>query len=210
MVLGIEERRGVDDYLPFLTVGVIAYNYTRASVHGGALTIVKNRSIVSTLYFPRAILPVSAMIAQTTAHLYAAVPMLVMVLLMGVRPSWTWFLLVPVTVVHLILNLGIALVAARFTFHFRDFEKLLPYALRIGLYVSGVLIPINAELITNDVLRGVLQLNPVYLVIDATRQAVLSSPFDAQSWWGSAVWAALLLVAGLTYFRRAEGSYGRV
>lgn len=210
VVLGIEERRGVDDYLPFLTVGVIAYNYTRASVHGGALTIVKNRKIVSSLYFPRAILPVSAMIAQTTAHLYAVAPMLAMVLLMGVRPSWSWLLLVPATLLHLVLNLGMAFFVARFTFHFRDFEKLLPYALRIGFYVSGVLIPINADLITDDTLRRVLELNPVYLVIETTRQAVLPTPVRSATWLAAGAWALGLLVIGFAYFRRAEGSYGRV
>lgn len=210
VILGIEERRGVEDYLSFLTVGVIAYNYTRSSVHGGALTIVKNRQIVSTLYFPRGILPVSAMIAQTTSHLYAVVPMLGILLLTGVSPSWSWLLLIPATLVHLVLNLGLAFFVARITFHFRDFEKLLPYLLRLGLYASGVLIPINAELIPQTALRTVLELNPVYLVIEITRQALLTTPLEARPWGLAVAWAGALVVLGFLYFRRAENSYGRV
>lgn len=210
VVLGIESRRGIDDYLPFLTVGVITYNFTRASVQGGALAIVKNRGLLRSLHFPRALLPISAIIAQLVTHLWAAVPMLVLLLLMGVRPTVLWLLFPFVLALQAALNLGLALFTARFTFHFRDFEKLLPYLLRIGFYGSGILIPLIPEFIESRTLLLILQANPVFMVVDLTRQVLLGYPAQPLYVLWSSVWALGLVALGFWYFRRAEDRYGSV
>ncbi len=210
VILGIEERRGVEDYLPFLTVGVIAYTYTRSTVQFGSNSLVKSRRLVQSLSFPRTILPLGSAIAQTATYLWATGAMLGLVLLMGVRPGWSWLLLAPALVVHGMMNLGLALFAARFTFHFADFSNLLPFLLRLGLYVSGVLIPINADLIPNDALRWTLQINPIYNVLEMTRQSVLGTPLVARTWLLGTAWAVLLLAGGFAYFRRVEDRYSSV
>jgi teichoic acid transport system permease protein len=207
VALGIEERGGVEDFLPFLTVGVITYAYTRGTVQSGATSILSNRRLVHTLGFPRVILPFGVLVAQTSTHLYAAAAMLLLVLPMGVTPTWRWGLLPVVVALHAVMNLGLALFAARLTFHFPDVANFLPFALRLGLYASGVIIPINATLIPASGLRTVLQTNPLYTIIDVHRQLILDAPLDARSWVLSVVWAGLFLVVGLQYFRRAESRY---
>ena len=209
-VLGIEDRRGVDNYLAFLTVGVITYNFTRSSVQGGALAIVRNRALVQSLHFPRVLLPVSSLIANTLSHLYAVVAMLAMLILMGVRPTWMWAALIPVLVMHGALNLGLSMFVARATFHFRDLERLLSYLLRLGLYVSGVLIPLTSELIPLPGLLSVLKANPIYLMIEATRNVLLGSPFDGRAYVLAMMWSLGVLALGFIYFRQAEGRYGNV
>lgn len=210
IVLGIEDRRGVDDYLPFLTVGVITFNFTRSSIQGGALAIVRNRSLVQSLHFPRVLLPISSLIASSVSHLYAVVAMLALLIPMGVRPTWTWVALVPVMMMHGALNLGLSMLVARATFHVRDIERLLSYVLRLGLYVSGVLIPLTPELITLPALLSVLQANPVYLMIEATRSVLLGTPFDGRASALALTWSIGLLVTGFLYFRQAESRYGHV
>ncbi len=210
VILGIEGRRGVENFLPFLTVGVIVYGYTRSSVQSGASSVVRSRRLVRSLFFPRTILPLGVLIAQTTTYLYALGTMLVLVLLMGEQPSWRWLLLPVALAIQAVLNLGLALFAARFTFHFRDFSNLLPFVLRLGLYVSGVIIPINDQLVPQDPLRWLLQANPVYNVLEMNRQLVLGTSFEPRVWIVGTLWAAVLLVAGFVYFRRAEDRYSGV
>ena len=210
VMLDIESRGDVEDYLPFLTVGVIAYGYTRGSVQAGAESIVRNRRLVGSLSFPRAILPLGALIGQTSAYLYALAAMSIAVLFMGQHPGWGWLLLPVALVVHGVMNLGLALFAARFNFHFRDFGNFLPYILRLGLYVSGIILPINANLVEHDLLRWLLQANPLYNVVEMTRQTVLGDPFIARHWWLGAGWALTLVLVGFAYFRRAEARYSGV
>jgi teichoic acid transport system permease protein len=215
VVLGVEggTRRGVDNYLPFLIVGVITFNYTRSSIQTGARMIVKNRKLVQSINFPRAILPMSAMVSETLSHVYAIPVMFALLLIIpnGPSPMWSWLLLVPILVVHAMFNLGLSMAVARFSFHFRDAQQFLPYLLRLYLYMSGVLIPITGDLIGNDVVRTVLQINPMYNIIEMAREAVLDGGIVyPHVWLLGTGWAVLLLLFGFWYFRRAENEYGRV
>lgn len=210
VILGVEARRGVEDYLPFLTAGVIAYTYTRGCANAGSASVRRGRRMVQSMRFPRAILPLGSTIAQTWTFLWAIGAMLGLVLIMGVSPTWRWAALPVVLLVHGIMNLGLALFAARFTFEFPDFGNLLPFLLRLGIYVSGVLIPINADVVENDQLRFWLQVNPVFHAIDLWRQTVLGTPFRPVVWIAGPAWALVLLVGGFLYFRRAEHRYASV
>ena len=210
IILGIEERRGVENFLPFLTVGVIVYGYTRSSIQQGANSIVRGRRLVRSMYFPRSILPLGVLVAETVTYLYAVGAMLVMVTLMGERPTWRWALLPLVIILQGLMNLGLALFAARFTFQFPDFSNLLPFLLRLGLYVSGVIIPINADLVPQDGLRMLLQANPVFNLLEMNRQLVLGTPFEPRVWLLGGAWTVVLLAAGFAYFRRAEDRYSGV
>jgi len=216
VVLGIEGRRGVDDYLPFLIVGTITFNYTRSAMQAGARMIVKNRRLVQSINFPRAILPISSIVSETVSHLYALPVMLVLLLTTNflgstVRPSFYWLLLVPIVAIQALFNLGLAMTVGRFAFHFRDVQNFMPYAIRLWFYMSGVLYPIaGGDLIETDWIRFALQLNPIWSIIEISRDALLYE--QAVGWvWGLAVgWTVVILLVGFRYFRAAENEYGRV
>ena len=215
VILGVDggSRRGVDNYLPFLIVGIITYNYTRSSIQAGARMIVKNRRLVQSINFPRAILPLSSMVSESISHLYAMPVMFALLLIIpnGPDPMWSWLLMIPILLVHAMFNLGLSMAVARFAFHFRDVQQFLPYVLRLYLYTSGVLIPITPELIGNDVIRLILQINPMYSIIEMAREAILDGGIVRPLVWilGPA-WSLMLLIVGFWYFRRAENEYGRV
>jgi hypothetical protein len=128
----------------------------------------------------------------------------------GPRPMWRWLLIFPIIVVHAAFNLGVSMAVARFSFHFRDVQQFMPYALRLYLYSSGVIIPLTDDLITHDGLRTVLQLNPMYNIVEMSRQAVLGGDFTAQVWILGPAWALVLLLFGFWFFRSGENEYGRV
>jgi teichoic acid transport system permease protein len=216
VVLGVTGRRGVEFYLPFLIVGVITYNYTRSSVQTGARMIVKNRKLVQSINFPRAILPISAMVSETISHLYA-IPVMFLLLMVvegGPRPMWSWLLIVPIIVVQALFNLGLSMTVARLAFHFRDVQQVLPYLLRLYLYMSGVIIPLTSDRIADrvpDWLMMILKINPMYNIIEMAREAVLDGRIVIpRVWLLGPAWALVLLVFGFWYFRKAENEYGNV
>jgi len=215
IVLDIEGRGGVDDYLPFLIVGIITFNYTRSSAQSGARMIVKNRRLVQSINFPRAILPVSSIVSETISHLYAIPVMLVLLLSTNfldeatVFPSLWWLLLIPIVALQALFNLGIAMAVARFAFHFRDVQNFMPYLLRLWFYMSGVLYPI-APLIETDWVRGVLYANPAWSIIEIARDALLYERVVGWVWALAIGWTFVSLIFGFWYFRQAESEYGRV
>lgn len=209
IILGIS-RGGVENYSAFLIVGVIIFNYTRTAVRSGAKVIVTNRKLVQTINFPRAALPLSTMLEGIFSHLFGILVMCLVLLATDVRPTVTWLLVVPLILLQSVFNLGLVFFTSRFTFHFRDTQQFLPYALRIWFYVSGVLIPIESRFVTMEAARAVLQANPIYIIIEIARDAFIEGTADPTKWWTASAWAAGLLIAGFLYFRRAESEYGLV
>jgi teichoic acid transport system permease protein len=212
VILQVQERRGmdIDDYLQFLIVGVLTFNFTRSSVRSGARMIVKNRKLVQSINFPRAILPASAMVSETLSHFWAVPVMFTMLLLAGGAPNWGWFLILAIVPLQAMFNLGLAMITARLSFHFRDLQNLLPYLLRIWFYMSGVLYPVNPELFPWPAVRILMEINPGHAFVQVSRDAFLDGVVDPYMWSVVGAWSVVALLVGFWYFRRAENEYGRV
>jgi teichoic acid transport system permease protein len=209
VVLDAGGRGGIDNFIAFLLVGVITFEYTRKTMQAGSRMIVKNRKLVQSINFPRAILPVSALVSETVSYFWAIPVMWLLLLLTGVELSPFWLLVVPIVAVQAVFNLGAAMVVARSSFHFRDVAQFLPYLMRIWFYMSGVLFPIAAPLVPEWALP-VLQANPAYNFIEMARSAFIDAAFVPVYWlWGTG-WAVASLLLGFWLFRRAEAEYGRV
>lgn len=209
LILGIS-RGGVDNYVGFLVVGVITFNFTRTSLRSGARIIVRNRKLVQSINFPRAALPISAIFENIVSHGFAIIVMLGVLVMTGVRPMWTWAMFLPIVIIQSLFNLGLAMFVARFAFHFRDTTQFLPYVLRVWFYISGVLIPIEARFVTMPTARAILSANPIYVIIDISRDAFMYGVVDPRQVMIAAAWAVGLSIGGFVYFRRAEHEYGLV
>jgi teichoic acid transport system permease protein len=203
-------RGGVENYIAFLLVGVVTFDFTRTAMQSGSRMIVKNRALVQSINFPRTILPVSALIQETLSQFWAIGVMWVLLILTGVRPNWLWLLVVPILATQVMFNLGMGMLTARLTFHFRDVQQFLPYVLRIWFYGSGVLFPVNEQLIANETLRMLLMLNPMWALIEIGRDAFLDGHADPRVWGLALGWSLAAMLFGFWYFRRAESEYGRV
>lgn len=212
VVLGIESRRGIDHYLPYLIVSIIAFEYTRSSLQAGTSTIIRNQRLMQSINFPRAVMPLSALFGEFIGYLYAIPLMLVLASLVtgGPSPSVAWLLLIPVLFIQSMFNLGALMIIGRFSTSFRDVQQFLPYVLRILTYVSGVLWPLNDDLIRNATLLSILQLNPIYHLMEMTRGAILHHTFVPRAWLLGTVWSVGVLFIGFWWFRRGEHEYTNV
>lgn len=206
LVLGT--RRGIDDFLSFLAIGVFTFHYSQKSVIAGAKSIVSNEGLIRSIQFPRAILPISTVIGQTVSYLPALALMLVVALSDGVRPGAGWLLVVPIMALQALFNLGSVFVVARLTDGFRDLENVLPFVFRILFYLSGTLYEVS-RYVPDAALARLFYLNPLYAFITIMRAAVRGGPLEAAGIVSVVVWTVALLAGGFSYFRSGEGSYGR-
>ncbi|MPZ73400.1 MAG: ABC transporter permease [Nitriliruptorales bacterium] len=207
-ILGV--TRGVDNIVGFLAIGVFMWHFTTKAVKSGAKSITSNEGLVRAISFPRAILPLTAVLAEFFAFGFAMVAMFVAVLITGEVPGWTWLLIVPLVGIQLVFNLGFGLLFARVADHFRDILQVLPYTLRIIGYMSGVLFPIERRLRNLPELRGVMDYNPAYLFMKTARAAILDNAAPTPREWGvMAIWAVGALLVGFLFFLGREHEYGR-
>jgi len=198
-----------ENFVPFLVTGIFVFQFFSQCLSDGAKSITGNMGLVRSLHFPRALLPVAAVLQGA----YALLPMMVVLAALavitgeGVRLAW---LQVPFALLlATVFNTGVALVAARLTIHVRDVTQLLPFLTRLMFYTSGIFYSID-RVITHPGLSAVLQANPVHVYISLVRGAFLSDlPVAASQWWLGAGWALLAFVGGFFFFWAAEERYGR-
>lgn len=212
----LQLHRDIDNYPAFLVAGLFVFYYTQKSMQQGARTVVNDVKLLRNVNFPRAILPISAVLSETLAHLPAVLTMLAFMLVTGQPLRWTWLLLVPYTALQLVMNLGFAFFTSRLTVHFRDTEQFLPFVVRLWFYFSGVIFPIT--MVPEGWPRTLFALNPVYAFIHLTRSALgfeesvggLPSWLTETGFLGLAVgWAVVIFLAGFLFFYSHESEYSR-
>ena len=198
-------RAGVDNYVGYLIVGMFTFWYTQKCFVGGARIVVANIQLIRAIHFPRAILPMGAVIAEGLAQLPVLLVMAVLVVITGEDMSLYWLLVIPLFLVQSLFNLGLALIVSRFTVYFRDFGQILPYVSRLWLYLSGILYTIDR--VPEGWARTLFKLNPIYPFINLARLALLDGTTDGRLWVEAVAWAIAIACAGFVFFRAKEREY---
>jgi teichoic acid transport system permease protein len=203
----LDARRGVDNYVTFLVVGVLVFRWSQNTIIGCVQTIGKNLGLIRSIQFPRALVP----IAEVLQELLALVPGLALILVVGaldgVEPTWRIAFLPVVLAAGVAFNLGCGLAGARAGAFVTDLQQVLPHFFRIMLYISGVLFSVQAT-IENQLVRNLFALNPWYCLVAAARWSLLGTAAGERVFLGLTVWAVVALVVGAAYFRRGEHRLG--
>lgn len=205
--LVIRTDRGVDNFIAFLAVGVFTFQFTQKSVMTASRSITKNRGLLRSISFPRALLPITSVITEALAFIPGVVVMFSATILSGASVRWTWILLIPLFALQLVFNIGAAMIAARANHAFEDVYNVLPFLFRLLFYCSGVLFAVEAY-VTTDLARAAFYFNPLYDVIALARWAILGREVSSWALVGFVAWSVLLAAGGLVWFRRAESRYG--
>lgn len=216
LVLGT--GRGLENVVAFIVSGIFMFRFFQQSVLVGGKSVSERLQLVRSLHFPRAILPVSAVITELTTLAPAILVMCGITLLSGLLPGYpmvpitlSWLLLPFAVALFTIFNAGIAMIASRIIAITPDVANVIQFFMRFVMYGSGVLFSID-HYITEPAIAAPLQHLPVAVYIGLARQSILnepSIPFEPSLWIWGVGWAAVALVGGFVYFWRGEERYGR-
>jgi len=137
--------------------------------------------------------------------------MAAIVLLMREPLTWNWLLVVPAIALLTMFNLGLALFLSRLVAQVRDINQVLPFVIRIWMYISGVFFSVTmvSDRLPHS-LNWVLEANPMATYISLVRDCLMYSEVSQPwAWWAGTGWAIFALVGGFWFFYRAEERYGR-
>ncbi|TCC45717.1 ABC transporter permease [Kribbella capetownensis] len=207
-------KNGIDNYVAFLLSGIFVFTFTQRCMTEGSRSLALNLSLIRTLHFPRATLPLAYVLNELNQML---VSLCLLFVIVGFTDgiSWRWLLVAPAMVLQTMFNIGITLVCARVGTFVSDISQLLPFVTRTWLYASGIFFSLPAKLAEVDApswVIKVLALNPISAYIDIVRRSLLAEHEANElphAWTIAIVWSFVMLVAGLVYFWRAEDRYGR-
>ena len=199
--------RGVGNYVGFLVIGVLMFNFFSQASIKASQSMVKNETLVRSLYFPRAAIPLASALGSFYVFAPSVVVMAVVSLALGEPPTWRWLFIPVVLAIALVFVAGAVLMLARFGNSFRDLHSLLPHLVRLLFYASGTLF--DPERFTDDdVVLWLFDLNPLYEILSLMRWCFLARPVPLWFWPTATAWALGLFVVGFLYFWKGELKYG--
>ncbi|GAB3548515.1 ABC transporter permease [Arthrobacter tumbae] len=203
--------RGIENFVGYLIIGVFIFQMSSRAITNGARSIQGNRAVIQAFNFPRATLPVAVNLRELLAGIPVILSMLVLVLLLPPTEGITflWLLIIPALLLQTLFNLGVGMILARIISTVNDVTHLLNFAMRVWMYGSGVFFSFDSY-IEDKTLLAIVELNPLYVVLNIIRDCVLYATVpEWQSWAILTVWGLAAVVVGFIYFWKAEESYGR-
>jgi len=189
-------------YPLFAFCGLLAWNFFASTLRFSVNSLVSNMNLVTKVYFPRELFPLSAMLVGVVDLLVGAVVLVGLMIYYGVGPSPMLLWLPVVLLVQMAFTMGVGLLLAMANLFYRDVKYLFEVVITVWMFATSVVYPIGR---LGGRLETLALLNPMTPIIDGYRDIVLfhRSPFDAA--FGAAT-AASLLCLGLAWvtFHRAE------
>lgn len=205
-ILGVD--RGVDNFLPFVAIGIFSFTFMRRVVIQGSKSIVSNQGLIQSISFPLATLPMSVLVTELVAFASPLAVMLGVAILTGEPVTITWVLILPVVFLMSIFSLGLAFIAARVTYAVRDFQNVLDFLFRMAFYFSGVIFLVD-RYIPDPNLRRIANLNPFLDLLYMQRWAVAGMDIEPLAVVSGLVWSFATVLFGYLFFRAREREYGR-
>ncbi|MBD2308332.1 ABC transporter permease [Chroococcidiopsis sp. FACHB-1243] len=172
-------------------------------------SLITNSQIISKIYFPRLIVPVSAVVVCFIDFLISGMILLALMAWYNFVPDWRILTLPLFTAIAFAGAIGAGLWLAALTVEYRDFRHVVPFLVQVGQYISPVGFSSN---IVPEQWRLLYSLNPMVGVIDGFRWAILGG--KAQLYLPGLILSVglvlLLLASSIWYFRRTERTFADV
>jgi lipopolysaccharide transport system permease protein len=172
-------------------------------------SLINNANLVSKVYFPRLIVPTSAVIVSFVDFLVAGMILLALMAWYNFVPSWRILTLPIFILITFVASIGAGLWLAALNVEYRDFRFIVPFIVQFGLYISPVGF---SSSIVPEQWRLLYSINPMVGVIDGFRWAILGgeSNIYLPGFAVSVGLVALVFVSGIWYFRKTERKFADI
>jgi lipopolysaccharide transport system permease protein len=193
-------------YVLFALSGTVIWTYFSGSASSASESLVTDSALLRKVFFPREVLPLSAILAGLVDFVPAFLTLVVASLLYGFFPTVSWFALPLVIVVPILAAVAFGLSLSGLNVYYRDVRYVLPFLLQLGLFASPVVYSVDGIPAS---WRGVYEvLNPLAAAIDGMRRIMLHGEWPEFGITFAALgWCVLLVAGGYALFKRLERGF---
>ncbi len=189
--------------------GVLAWQFFSTALADAANSVVGNANMISKVYFPRVIVPLSALVVGLVDFGITVGIFCALAIWFGYLPDWRVFFFPLFVALLFLLAFSVSLWFAALNVRYRDFRYVLPFLLQLGSYASPVgfsssVVPEKWQLL--------YALNPMVGIIDGFRWSLLrgSTPLDVVSIVTAVVVTLIMLIPGIRFFKQQERQFADV
>ena len=154
------------NYVIFLCVALIPWTFFTSCIQQSASTMLQNGNIIKKVYFPREILPISAVTSGTINFLISTIIIFAFLLIFGLGITKYVLYFPIILIIQYFLQLGISLILSSVTVYLRDLEHLIGVALQLLFYATPIVYA--AEAIPED-FKFIIEYNPMTYIINGYR-----------------------------------------
>lgn len=195
-------------YPVYAYCALLPWNLLAGAVNRSGSSLVSSANLISKVYFPRLIIPMSAALGALVDFAISFCVLLVLMLVYGMTPGWA-ILTVPIwTFLAMLLGLSIGLGLSALNVKYRDVSYLMGFMLQIWMYASPV---VYSGSMVPERFRWLYALNPMAGIIQGFRWAMTGVTGELGVPWVPAVVATGVLFTGaVVYFRQVERSFADI
>ncbi len=188
---------------------ILPWQFFANSLSECSNSLITNSNLISKVYFPRLIVPISAVVVSFVDFMISGIILLGLMAWYNFVPGWQLLTLPLFIALASAASIGAGLWFASLNVKYRDFRYIVPFVVQFGLYISPVGFSSNN---VPAAWRFIYGLNPMVGVIDGFRWAILGgqTQLDLQSLGLSVGIVIFLLVTGISYFRKMERTFADV
>lgn len=188
-------------YPVFAYTGLLLWSFLSTALSSGTHALVGHAQLITKVYFPREILPLTYVAAALFDLAVGAVVLAGLLAYLGHPVTWHALAALPAVVVLVTLVTGAAFLLSSVQVRFRDVGVAVPLVLYLWMFSTPIAYPLSA---IPEPYRGLFLFNPMTGIVESVRAAVLQATVSADLLAFPAAAAALLLPAAYVFFKRAE------
>jgi lipopolysaccharide transport system permease protein len=194
-------------YPIFVYAALLPWTFFQTAISNSANSVVGSSNLVTKVYFPRLIIPLSSIGSAFVDFLVAAAVLLLLMVYYGV--GWSLNLLAgPILILGVIfVALGVGTFLAALNVAYRDFRYVIPFLVQFWLFATPVVYPAS---LVPERWQWVLYLNPLAGIIGGFRSAFLGRPFEFAALAISLIAGVLIFFVGVAYFERVERRFADI
>lgn len=194
-------------YPVFVLAALLPWMLFAEGLTRSTTSMVANANIMTKVYFPRLIMPLSSIISPLVDFAISLVIFFAFMLYYGVVPTINIIFLPLFLLLALTTSLGVGLWLSALNVKYRDFQYTVPFIIQIWMFASPV---VYSSSLVPESMRVWYSLNPMVGVIEGFRWALLGTDIPNTMILVSVAVVAILLISGIFYFQRLEQYYADI
>lgn len=198
-------RFGIDNFPVYLLSGNIIFGFFTEAVGQGLMSIVGNASLITKVYVPKYIYPITKVFSASINLWISLIPLLMVTLITGEKLNLTILLLPYALICLLIFCTGVVLILSAINVFFRDVQYLWNIVSLVWMYATPIFYPAD---IIPEKWKIILTLNPIYQVITFMRSILMNGVSPApEVYINCFVGATISLLLGVIVFKKTQDKF---
>jgi lipopolysaccharide transport system permease protein len=189
-------------YPIFVYVGLLIWQFFSSALSETSNCLISNQAIITKVYFPRLILPISSVLTKLVDFFIASTILIGMMFYYHYTPNLVGLLILPLLLlISFLASVGGGLFLAAVNVKYRDVRYILPFFIQIMMFLTPVIYPASIA----GKYSWILAINPMTGVIKAAQAAILgNAPINWHLLFISFISTSILFVIGIIFFKKTE------